>query len=122
MCVPTSREPVNEMNLVLGWATRKSPISPPLPGRKLTTPAGMPASSSSSTARAATIGVKLAGFRMAVLPVTMAAAVMPRVIASGKFQGGITMPTPNDRYISSLSSPARRGSGCGWLRRIASRA
>jgi hypothetical protein len=67
----------------------------PPPGRKLITPAGTPASSSSATKRAAISGVTLAGFRIAVLPVTSAAAVMPTVIAHGKFQGGMTTPTPS---------------------------
>src|SRR5438309_759340 len=101
MCVPTSREPVKEMNLVLGWLTRKSPISPPPPGRKLTTPAGMPASSSSSTARAAMIGVRLAGLRMAVLPVTMAAAATPRGFARPRIRratDGLLLPAPTATF------------------------
>jgi hypothetical protein len=48
MRMPTSFEPVNATKRVWGWSTRRSPISPPLPGRKLTTPAGTPASSMSS--------------------------------------------------------------------------
>ena len=34
------------------------------------------------------------GLRMTVLPVTMAAAVMPAMMARGKFQGGMTAQTP----------------------------
>jgi len=35
-----------------------------------------------------------AGFMIAVLPVTRAAAVMPVKIASGKFHGAMTTATP----------------------------
>ncbi len=41
------------------------------------------------------VGVSLDGLMIAVLPVTSAATVMPARIASGKFHGGITMPTPS---------------------------
>jgi len=40
-------------------------------------------------------GVALAGFRTAVLPVTIVADVIPVTMAFGKFQGGITTPTPS---------------------------
>ena len=66
-------------------------------------------------------GVALAGLSSTVLPVTIAAAVMPTVIASGKFQGGMTTPTPSGRYTRSLSSPAMRGSRGGSASRNASR-
>ena len=39
-------------------------------------------------------GVSLEGFTIIVLPLTMAAVDMPTRMASGKFQGGITRPTP----------------------------
>ena len=41
------------------------------------------------------VGASLEGFRITVFPVTMEAAVMPAIIASGKFQGGMTAPTPS---------------------------
>ena len=44
---------------------------------------------------AAMVGESLDGLRMTVLPVTMAAAVMPAMMAKGKFQGGMTAPTPS---------------------------
>ncbi len=37
-------KPVKVMNRIFGWDTMASPISPPLPVRKLITPAGIPAS------------------------------------------------------------------------------
>ena len=70
-------------------------MAPPRPVRKFTTPGGRPASSSSPEKRAAMAGASLDGLRMTVLPVTTAAAVMPAMIASGKFHGGITAPTPS---------------------------
>jgi hypothetical protein len=57
--------------------------------------AGQPASSSTSTNLAAMVGASLEGLRMTVLPVTMEAAVMPAMMAKGKFQGGMTAPTPS---------------------------
>jgi hypothetical protein len=44
---------------------------------------------------AAMVGASPEGLRMTVLPQTMAAEVMPAIIASGKFHGGITAPTPS---------------------------
>ncbi len=38
-----------------------------------------------------------AGFMITVLPVTMAAAVIPHRIARGKFHGAITTATPRGR-------------------------
>ena len=67
----------------------------PEPGQKLTTPGGSPASSRTSMNLAAMVGASLEGFRITVLPVTMEAAVMPAMMAKGKFQGGMTAPTPS---------------------------
>ena len=64
----------------------------------------------------------LDGFSTTVLPVTIAAVVMPARIASGKFQGGMTTPTPSGMYSSSLRSPGYGVSGCGAARRSISRA
>ena len=66
----------------------------PDPGRKLTTPAGRPTSSRIRMNCAAMAGEVLAGLRMTALPVTKAALVIPTIIAQGKFQGGMTAPTP----------------------------
>ena len=43
------------------------------------------------------VGESLEGFKTTVLPVTIAAVVIPAVIAKGKFQGGMTTPTPSGR-------------------------
>ena len=62
-----------------------------------------------------------AGLRIAALPVTRAATVIPHGIASGKFQGGITTATPRAIGSIALVSPgtSRR---TGSARRIISRA
>ena len=59
------------------------------------TPSGTPASRASATRRAAITGVSEEGFSSTALPLTTAAMVMPARIASGKFQGAITAPTPS---------------------------
>jgi hypothetical protein len=56
---------------------------------------GKPASSRTSANLAAMVGVSLDGLTMAVLPATSEATVMPTRMASGKFHGGITTPTPS---------------------------
>src|SRR6185312_15373547 len=97
MCSPTSRDPVNDTKRVLGCDTSTSPMAPPLPVKKQNDSAGKPASSSVSAKTAAIVGVSLEGLITTVLPVTSAAQVMPHKIASGKFHGGITTPTPSGR-------------------------
>ncbi len=62
---------------------------------KFTTPSGIPASSSTSTNFAAIVGASLEGFKITVFPVTIEAAVIPAIIANGKFHGEITAPTPS---------------------------
>ena len=94
MCSPTSFDPVNEMKRSRGLITSGSPTSAPEPLTKLTTPAGMPASSSSAKKRQAIHGASDDGLSTMQLPVTIPAEVMPAMMASGKFQGGITPPTP----------------------------
>src|SRR6185312_7800456 len=98
MSNPTSFEPVKAMNRVLGCSTRALPKVLPDPGQKFTTPSGIPASWSTSKNLAAMVGESLEGFRMTVLPQTIAAEVMPAMMAQGKFQGGITAPTPRGMY------------------------
>src|SRR6185437_4815658 len=95
MSRPTSFEPVNAINRVFECSTIAFPKVAPDPGQKFTTPGGIPASSSKLKNFAAIVGESLDGFRMTVFPVTTAATVMPAIIASGKFQGGITAPTPS---------------------------
>src|SRR6185436_11035710 len=90
--IPTSLEPVKETKRVFGWRTNVSPTVPPLPLRKLKTPAGRPTSSISAKNCQAIAGESLDGFTTTVLPATIAAVAMPTVIASGKFHGGMIAP------------------------------
>ena len=87
MSRPTAFEPVKAMKRVCGWATMAEPNLAPAPGQKLTTPSGRPASSSRLKKMAAMVGASPEGLRMTVLPQTMAAAVMPAMMARGKFHG-----------------------------------
>ena len=50
-------------------------------------------------------GESLDGFNTIVFPVTMEAVDIPTNIASGKFQGGITIPTPSGKYSIVFFSP-----------------
>jgi hypothetical protein len=43
-------------------------------------------------------GESLEGLSTTVLPQTMAAIVMPAMMANGKFHGEITAPTPSGMY------------------------
>ena len=70
---------------------------------------------------AAMTGESLDGFSTTVFPVTIAADVIPAMIAIGKFHGGITAPTPSGMYSSALSSPAILVSGWSSASRSASR-
>src|SRR5262249_61189898 len=90
-----------------------SPTTPPSPVTKLRTPGGSPTSSRSATNCHAIPGVSLAGFSTTVFPVTIAADVMPARIASGKFHGGITAPTPSGREKTAPLSPLQLKGGGG---------
>ncbi len=69
----------------------------PLPVNSEKLCCGKPASARASANFAAMVGVSLDGLMTTVFPVTSAAVVIPSKIASGKFQGGMMMPTPNGR-------------------------
>src|ERR1022692_4472577 len=114
---PTSRDPVKAMKRVFGCLTTASPKLAPAPGQKFTTPGGMPASSRNSINFAAMVGESLEGLRMTVLPQTAAAAVIPAIIAHGKFHGGITAPTPSGMYWSVSRSPGSCTGGSAVERR-----
>ncbi len=83
------------MKRVFGCSTITSPISAPLPVTKLSALGRKPASSAASMKMAALMGVSLDGFSTTVLPATSAAVAVPSMMASGKFHGGITTPTPS---------------------------
>ena len=94
---PTPFAPVKAMKRVRASRTSASPTVGPSPGTKLRTPGGRPSSWSRSTNRAAITAASGEGFKMTVLPVTSAAAVIPAMIAKAKFHGGSTTPTPRGR-------------------------
>src|ERR1700733_7555476 len=94
---PTSLDPVNAMKRVSGCSTMTSPTTEPLPTSIENDCGGNPASNRTSANLAAMVGVSLDGLITTVLPDTSAAAVIPTMMASGKFQGGTITPTPNGR-------------------------
>src|SRR5215472_8016846 len=94
MSRPTSFDPVKAIKRVLGCSTSALPKVAPDPGQKFTTPSGIPASCRTSKNFAAIVGESLEGLRITVFPQTIAAEVMPAMMAKGKFHGGITAPTP----------------------------
>src|ERR671933_430531 len=67
-------------------------------------------------------GASEEGFKTTVFPVTKEAAVIPAMMASGKFQGGMTTPTPSGMYSRRFSSPSMRVRGGGAAERGISRA
>ncbi len=113
---------MNETKRVRGSLTSGSPTVGPSPGTKFSTPGGSPSSCIRSTKCAAITAASGDGLRIAVLPVTIAADVMPAMIANAKFHGGSTTPTPSGRYSSQFFSPAIGVSGGGFASRSASRA
>jgi len=93
MILATSVDPVKATPAQARPAISAAPIRPS-PGRKESTPGGMPAPFSSSTASAATSGVCSAGLATTALPAASAAAICPTKIASGKFHGLMQTKTP----------------------------
>ena len=91
--LPTSVEPVKATLSTSAWSTSAAPASPK-PGSTLTTPAGTPASSSSSPSRSAVSGVCSAGLRTTVLPAVIAGITLKAAIVSGKFHGTMPATTP----------------------------
>ena len=59
---------------------------------------------------------------MAQLPVESAPAVMPQMMARGKFHGAMIAATPRGSRHIALVSPRGECIGTGWARRSASRA
>ena len=82
----------------------------------LTTPAGTPASTSSSTKRSPSAGVSVAGLKTTVLPQTSAGAIFHDGIAIGKFHGVITPITPIGMRTLMLNL-SRSSDGVVWPNR-----
>ncbi len=92
---PTSVEPVNATLSTSGCCAISSPALPPGPVMRLTTPAGMSASSHAFTISIADSDVKLAGFNTAQLPAAIAGAIFQPAMRNGKFHGTMPVHTPN---------------------------
>src|SRR5919204_42672 len=90
---PAAVEPVNAILSTPGWRTRCSPTSRPA-GTTLTTPFGMPASSTRSAMRNASSGVSGDGFTTIVHPAISAGASFDMMTNCGTFHGTIAPTTP----------------------------
>ena len=103
---PTSVEPVKPIFATSGCSTRRAPTTEPLPTRTLTTPSGIPASSTSSASRSAESGVSSAGLRTTVFPHASAGPSFQEEMLSGKFHGTIRPTTPSgSRNVTSTPPP-----------------
>ena len=115
MVRPAAVEPVKAILSTPGWRTRCSPTSRPA-GITLTTPFGMPASSSSSAMSRASSGVSGEGLMTIVEPESSAGASFDIVTNCGTFHGTIapTTPTPSERTITGVPSMPVRSSSHGY--------
>ena len=104
-----SEESRRALNLARG-RTELAAVPPP-PTQRFSTPGGSPTDSISSANFVPIHGESLEGLSTTVLPVTSAAVVIPTRMASGKFHGGMTAPTPSGMYRSSFRSPGIRVRG-----------
>ncbi len=86
------------------------------------TPAGRPASCSSSIISRLESGVSLAGFQITVFPAAMAPRLMPSGMAAGKFQGLMTATTPSASYCVVTCSSGMGYTGLPCAHRRVSRA
>ena len=99
-------EPVNEILSTRGWATSAAPASDPSPVTRFTTPAGNPASSTSSISLSVVSEVCSAGLITTVQPAAMAGASFATAIVSGTFHGTISPATPTgSREVNVCHSP-----------------
>ena len=113
---PVAVEPVNEIAFTRSSVTSTSPTSAPEPSTRLTTPSGIPASTSASTSATAHSGVSCAGFRTTVLPQTSALASFQPGMLTGKFHGVIRLTTPSgSRRVSAITSSASAGAVTPWM-------
>ncbi|MNH08685.1 hypothetical protein D3C79_681100 [compost metagenome] len=91
--VPTSVEPTKEIALMSWWVQMASTTCLP-PCTTLSTPAGMPASSASSTSSMVDSGSCSDGLSTKVLPQTMAIGNIHSGIIAGKLNGVMPAHTP----------------------------
>ena len=91
---PVSVPPVNAILETSGCRTSASPASAPKPVTTLTTPGGMPASSTSGISSSSDAEVCSLGLITIVFPPASAGASFISVSRSGEFQGVIAPTTP----------------------------
>ena len=91
---PVAVPPVNPTMSTPGCDTKASPVTAPRPFTRLTTPAGSPASCSTSTIRRTESGVNSEGLSTQVLPQAIHEAMRIEDSASGAFQGAMHAATP----------------------------
>ena len=86
--MPTSVEPVKESLRTRSCSSTAAVIVLALvPGTTFTTPAGTPASWSTSATASAVSGVSVAGLSTTAQPAARAGAILRVAIAAGKFHG-----------------------------------
>src|SRR5688572_7163565 len=110
---PTWVDPVNDTTRTLSCVVSGVPTSSPSPVTMLTTPFGMPASSSTFTKFTAESGVCDAGLNTTVLPQTSAGMIFHEGIAIGKFQGVMTEQTPSG-WRTDMANLFRSSDGTVW--------
>lgn len=91
---PVLVPPVKAIFFTSGWRTNASPITEPLPGSTLSSPAGRPACSNSSASFSAISGVASAGLSTTALPAASAGATFCISLAIGEFHGVMAAITP----------------------------
>ena len=108
--MPARVEPVKEIMSMPGWPLIAAPTSWPRPLTRLKTPAGTPASCSTSAKISADEGVNSEGLRIMVQPAASAGATLQVIWFSGQFQGVIMPTTP----IASRTSMAEPSCSSKW--------
>ena len=113
---PVAVEPVNEIAFTRSSVTSTSPTSAPEPSTRLTTPSGIPASTSASTSATAHSGVSCAGFSTTVFPQTSALAELPARDVDREVPGVIRLTTPSgSRRVSAIILSASVGAVTPWI-------
>ncbi len=105
---PTAVLPVKDSLAISGWSTSAAPASCPVPGTRLTTPAGMPAACRMRISSISASGVSSDGLSTAVQPAARAGANFHEVVTMGKFHGTIRPTTPTG---SSTARAVKAASG-----------
>src|SRR6185436_10149809 len=115
---PTWVEPVNDTTRTSPLVVNGVPTSSPSPVTMLTTPFGIPASSSTLTKLTAESGVCDAGLKTTVLPHTSAGMIFHDGIAIGKFQGVMIEHAPSG-WRTDIANLLRSSDGtvCPNIRR-----